>query len=154
MNKKTGDIHYHRLVPRQALPNFSKLRPFRAAIIGEYAAPESWQWEICQQLVAAGCRYLLAWGADCQSWCDAIVQANARAWPDGEIPGDALVYWSAFPEQPLSELMHVARTTARHTCDGADLHDMIILHLGQNDREREFVILYYRSDDSEPGDPD
>ena len=58
------------------LPDVSHHSPFKAVICIEDAPSAERRSEICEWLVAMGCRYVVACGEDCDSWRDSVRQAN------------------------------------------------------------------------------
>jgi hypothetical protein len=72
-------MNYLHLTASGRLPDISALRPFKTVVIVEETVTADRQAAISQWLVESGCRYMMAWGADCRSWDQSMTQANAAA---------------------------------------------------------------------------
>jgi hypothetical protein len=128
-------VKYLRLSPGDTLPTISDVPFFKAVVVIESDVPEIWQWELSRWLVSSGCRYMLAWGKECQSWAESVDEANQEAFNYEDIPEDALVITTSHEDEDLDEVFWFAKHRALHPAH--DLQHTVIVHVSDVDRRNE-----------------
>lgn len=131
---------YVRLTPASQLPDLAALRPYKAVVIVEETVTPARQAEISRWLIASGCVYMMAWGEDSASWEESVDHANLAAFEFGEIPDDCLVITTQHGHESLREVFWFSKHTAMHPC--FPLHNIVLLHLSPDEREKEFRAAY------------
>jgi hypothetical protein len=112
MQKKI--LTYLQLPPDSALPSLDHLAPFLAILLLEEETPELWQAETARWLVASGCRYLLAWGKDCEAWQEAVDEASLEAFDYEEVPEESRVITTRHEDEEREEVFWFAKHRAAH----------------------------------------
>ncbi|MGB9108360.1 MAG: hypothetical protein WCC39_06700 [Telluria sp.] len=105
---------YLQLPPGSEPPALDHLAPFLAIVLAEEEVPELWQAEISRWLVASGCRYLLAWGKDCESWHDMVDDAALEAHDYEEVPAEDQVIATWHEDEEREEVFWFAKHRAAH----------------------------------------
>jgi len=123
-------LKYLHLLPDAALPDLGGLHRFKAVLIIESEASQMWQWDVSRWLVSSGCRYLLAWGTECDTWDDAVDEANLERFDYGDIPEEEIVIW-------------FAKNRAKHPV--LELAETVLIHVGDVARRNEFEELYIQA---------
>jgi hypothetical protein len=131
--------HYLHLLPDSALPEL-KLSPFLAILLVEDDVLETWMWDACRWLVAAGCRYALAWGRDGEAWHDAIDDANLEAFDYDDVPPDHVVLSTWHEDEEIEDVFWFAKHRASHP--DVPLNATLILHIAAAPRKDELEALY------------
>ncbi len=135
----TDPVAYFRIAEGEKLPDVSDYAPFRAVVVIDGAYSPEWQTEVSAWLVAAGCRFMLAWGKDCSSWDDSVDYAVLDVFDYGEIPDESFVDTTWHEHEPLVDVFDFARFgTTMDLPDSAAL----IVHIGIKDRRDEFLQLW------------
>src|SRR6476661_6903477 len=112
MQKKI--LTYLQLPPDGALPNLDHLSPFLAIVLADEEVTELWQAEVSRWLVAAGCRYLLAWGKDCEGWHDMVDDAALEAFDYEDVPDEHKVIATWHEDEDREEVFWFAKHRAAH----------------------------------------
>jgi len=112
MQKKI--LTYLQLPPGGEPPALDHLSPFLAIVLAEEEVTELWQAEISRWLVASGCRYLLAWGKDCEAWHDMVDDANLERFDYEDIPEESLVMTTWHEDEERDEVFWFAKHRASH----------------------------------------
>ncbi len=112
MQKKI--LTYLQLPPGSEPPKLDHLSPFLAIVLAEEEVDELWQAEISRWLVASGCRYLLAWGKDCEAWHDMMDDANLEAFDYEDIPEEDFVITTWHEDEEREEVFWFAKHRAAH----------------------------------------
>ena len=133
-------MDYIHLTTSSALPDISALRPFKAVVIVEDAVTADRQASVSHWLVESGCLYLMAWGNDCSTWCDAVALANRQAFDTHEIPDASLVITTWHSDETLQETFWFSKHTAMHPC--SRLENIVLLHLASVGSEQELIAEY------------
>jgi hypothetical protein len=136
VHKKT--LTYLHLPPNADLPALADIAPFQAILLLD-AAPddidELWRFDVCRWLVAAGCRYLLAWGTDCETWREGVEDAALEAADYEDVAPEQAVLTSAHEDEELDDVFWFARHRAAHP--GLGLERVVIVHVAPHaDRQR------------------
>lgn len=134
---------YLQLRPEGELPQLDRLAPFIAVLAVDEIVPEMWQWEVSRWLVASGCRYLLAWGKNCDSWAESVDDANLEAFDYEDIPADKVVMTTTHEDEELEEVFWFAKNRARHPA--LALGTTVVLHIAERGRRDEFEALYAKA---------
>jgi hypothetical protein len=135
--------HYRQIAPGSALPDVSKLAPFKAVVILEADYSQEWQAEVSKWLVAEGCRYLMAWGANCSSWDDSVDAADIAA---GGLDDDSkflLTTWHA--DETLESVFWYSQFCANFSYGEIELTNALILHISESAEEATCLALFERS---------
>jgi hypothetical protein len=132
LDKKLTYLH---LPPSGGLPTLD-LPPFLAIlVVEEDDVDEMWQFALCRHLAASNCRYLLAWGRDCEAWREAVEDAFLEAVDYEDVPAERALLTTAHEDEELEEAFWFARHRAVHPALPLDTH--VILHVAAApDRER------------------
>jgi hypothetical protein len=112
MQKKI--LTYLQLPPGSEPPALDHLSPFLAIVLAEEEADELWQAEISRWLVASGCRYLLAWGKDCEAWHDMVEDAALEAFDYEDVPEEQSVIATWHEDEEREEVFWFAKHRAVH----------------------------------------
>jgi hypothetical protein len=112
MQKKI--LTYLQLPPGSELPTLDHLSPFLAIVLAEEEVTELWQAEVSRWLVASGCRYLLAWGKDCEAWHDMVDDAALEAFDYEDVPDEHKVIATWHEDEDREEVFWFAKHRAVH----------------------------------------
>jgi hypothetical protein len=112
MQKKI--LTYLQLPPGSELPALDHLAPFLAIVLAEEEVTELWQAEVSRWLVASGCRYLLAWGKECESWHDMVEDAALEAFDYDDVPEEHKVIATWHEDEEREEVFWFAKHRAAH----------------------------------------
>jgi hypothetical protein len=129
--------HYLQLRPHDALPDLTALAPFMAIVVIDDDSDEMWRWDVARWLVASGCRSMLAWGKECESWHDAVEDAALEAFDYDDIPPEQIVTVSRKPEHLVEVFVGVLRHRASHPA--LRLNTAVILHVAMRGRPDELL---------------
>lgn len=135
-------LNYLHLRPNEAPPILVS-RPFRAVMIAELTADQSWRSNVASWLVDSGCLYFIAWGEDCESWHDAVDWAVLEDFNFGDIPDDRLVITTWHDKEPLTEALWFAGNSASHP--DVDLQETVIVHIAPEDQRAAMLQRFYGS---------
>ena len=138
MQKKI--LTYLQLPPGGEAPNLTHLSPFLAILLAEEEVDELWQAEISRWLVAAGCRYLLAWGKDCEAWHDMVDDAASEAFDYEEVPEEHAVATTWHDDEDREEAFWFAKNRAAHA--GLTFKATVILDISLVNRKEEIEQAY------------
>jgi hypothetical protein len=105
-------------------------------LVIEQAVSDEWRSLVCDWLVRDGCRYLMAWGRDCEIWHDDVDQANLAMF-DFEVPDRDLVMTTWHSDESLAEVFWFAGNCASHP--DVDLESTIIIHICDEAHEAELT---------------
>ena len=151
-----NQAEYLRLEPNGALPNVSKLTPFKAIVVINGECSPEWQDEVSRWLVESGCLYMMAWGPNCSDWDDTVDHAVRVAYPGPETPDDKFVMTTWHADESLEEVFWFAQFCAQFSYNDVELPRALIAHIGQSDRKAEFLELFEQSwtwADRQPDEP-
>jgi hypothetical protein len=134
VHKKT--LNYLHLPSGADLPALAGTPPFMAILLVEQEdADEMWRFDVCRWLVASGCRYLLAWGRDCETWREGVEDAALEAVDYEDVAPEESVLTSAHEDEELEDVFWFARHRAAHP--GPALETVLIVHVAAlPDRQR------------------
>jgi hypothetical protein len=135
-----SSVKYIRLQPGDIFPAIDDLPPFKAVVVIDDEVPQIWQWDVSRWLVQSGCRYMMAWGQECESWDDSVDEANLEAFDYGDIPEDRVVMTTWHENEELSDVFWFSRHRAHHPIH--DLRTTVILHISKEDRKVDLEGLY------------
>jgi hypothetical protein len=141
MRNKT--LSYLHLPPDADLPALALPAPFMAIVLVEDdgdAVPETWMWDTARWLVASGCRYVLAWGRDCEAWREAVDDAAEEAADYEDIPDERRVLATAHEDDDVDEVFWFARHRAVHPA--LPLDATLIVHIAAAPRREELEAAY------------
>jgi len=119
-------------LPADGLPS----APFLAILVAEEEdVDDLWQFDVCRAIAASSCRYLLAWGADCAAWREAVDDAFLEAVDYEDVPPERALLTTAHEDEDIDEVFWYARHRAAHPA--VPLDTVVILHVAPSpDRER------------------
>jgi hypothetical protein len=102
-----------------------------------------WRARIAKWLVTSGFLYVVAWGAECERWHDAVDWANLERFDFGDVPNCGFVMTTWHSDETLAEAMWFAGQCAFHP--DIELADTLILHVATEPRESEMLEAYSAS---------
>lgn len=132
--------HYLQLRPHDALPDLAHLSPFMAVVVIDDDSDEMWRWDVARWLVDSGCRYMLAWGKECESWRDALEDAALEAVDYDDVPPEQAVLATSHEDEDLEEVFWFARHRASHPALRFDT--AVILHVAARGRPDELLAQF------------
>ena len=135
-------MKYFRIHRLTELPDLSGLAPFKVVLTIEEPVSNERQREICTWLVGVGCRYAMVHGEMCQSWSDAIRQANLAAFDINAMTAGDFVMVVDHQSESLKTVFWYARKFAIHP--ERKLKECVVVHIGVYDRSSEYQSLYNR----------
>jgi hypothetical protein len=138
MQKKI--LTYLQLPPGSEAPALEHLSPFLAIVLAEEEVTELWQAEISRWLVASGCRYLLAWGRDCEAWHDMVEDAALEAFDYEDVPEEHKVIATWHEDEDREEVFWFAKHRAAHPSHG--FKATVILDISARNRKDEIEAEY------------
>jgi hypothetical protein len=138
MQKKT--LTYLQLPPGSDAPALDHLSPFLAIVLAEEEVTELWQAEISRWLVASGCRYLLAWGKDCEAWHDMVEDAALEAFDYEDVPEEHSVIATWHEDEEREEVFWFAKHRASHP--GHTFKATVIVDISSLSRREEIEAAY------------
>lgn len=136
-------FRYLRFQDGDSLPDIGYLRPFQAIVVIDLQSSSDWQYRVSKWLVESGCRFVLTWGKNCESWHDSVDWAHLKI-IDFQVTDeseDVMTTWH--DSEPLKEVFWFAK---RHGhLPELELGNVLILHIGANDKRAEFEALYEKA---------
>ncbi|MEH6415781.1 DUF7684 family protein [Pseudomonas sp. CGJS7] len=136
----TKRLAYLHLAPGSALPPMSARRPFRAIVIAEQMVSPVWQSSVSDWLVHSGCLYMMAWGADCSAWDDAVDWAILQVFDYGDIPDDQFVMTTWHTDETLDEVFRFAESSSAHPT--IELDETLLVHIANEASEQTLLAAY------------
>ena len=136
-------MHYLRIDPSGERPELAHLAPFKAVLCLESAVSGPQRDAISTWLVAMGCCYVIACGADCEPWQDAIREANLRAVHVDHMTARDFVMATTHPHESLRAVFWFAKKAARHP--EADPAEIVVVHVASTDRGVEYQAMFQRA---------
>lgn len=138
--REMSKLIYHRLKLND-LPKLDDTESkFRLILVSDTTSPYEWKKAVADLLVNGGCGFAACWGVDCKEWHDAIDDANIDQFPEQDIPDEAFIMTSWHDDETIDEAFWFGKYCARS--DSFDMHETVILHHGQIDRENELLELF------------
>lgn len=135
------DLAYVHLPPGAGPPVLDIPTPFRAVVVAEQSVPADWQAQVSDWLVQSGCLYMMAWGADCSSWDDAVDLANMKAFDFGDIPEGKFVSTTWHADESLEQALWFAKHCAFDPV--LELEHTVLVHIAA-ERNAESLVRAYR----------
>lgn len=132
--------HYLQLPPHAALPDLAHLSPFKAIVVIDDDSDEMWRWDVARWLVASGCRVMLAWGKECESWQEAVEDAALEASDYDDVPPERAVVATHHADDDLDELFWFASHRASHPA--LRLTTTVILHVAALGRPDDMLAQF------------
>ena len=132
-------LEYLRVQEGDPLPDVGRRKAFKAIIVVEQPVSTEWRVQVSTWLVDSGCLCAMAWGHDCSAWDDAIDWADMERFDFGEIPDDKLVMTTWHEDEALEAVFRFSKEQAKHPT--TELRDLVVLHIGDRDRRREFEAM-------------
>lgn len=131
---------YLQLRPEGPLPDLGHLAPYMAVVVIDDDSDEMWRWDVARWLVASGCRFMLAWGKECESWHDAVDDARDEAFDYDDIPPEEFVMTTWHEDEELEEVFWFARHRASHPA--LRLSNVVLLHVAAHGRPDELMAQF------------
>jgi hypothetical protein len=132
-----GNPTYTHLRADEPLPMSEGMSPYKAVLVIEQGTSGEWRGLVCEWLVGSGCRYMMAWGQDCEIWHDSVDGANLARLELGEFPDEDSVITTWHPDESLAEVFWFAENCADHP--DVDLSHILIIHISPEAREAELI---------------
>ena len=111
----TTAVRYLQLEPEEVpFPDLVGMCPFRAVVLVRETVSDHWRNRVSDWLVASGCLYALAWGADCSAWDDALDWANIDAFDTKPILPECFVMTTWHEDETIEEVFWSAAHCAEH----------------------------------------
>ena len=83
---------------------------------------------------------MMAWGAGCSAWDDAVDMANLERFDFGDVPDDQFVITTWHRNEPLQEVFRYSKHQAEHPM--VQLDQTLILHISASPRREELLTAY------------
>lgn len=83
--------------------------------------------EISEWLIAAGCRYVMAWGENASAWDDAVDMASMERNRYEDPQPEELVITTWHPGESLTEVFEFSNESAKHPA--LSLDELVIVHV-------------------------
>ena len=141
----SSEPSYFRIQPGALLPDIEAFRWFRAVVILEADYTSDWQMVVSRWLVDSGCLYMMAWGPRCSDWDDSVDYAQILKFLPGEAPEDQFVMTTWHNDESLEEVFWFSQVCGNDAYDR--ISHSLIVHVGETEREPEFLALYQRAAD-------
>jgi hypothetical protein len=113
---------------------------FRCVLVAQTETARDWHSTLCEWLFISGCRYLVAWGDQCEEWHDTMDAVNIAAFPGGEIPDDKFVMTTWHDAEPMREAFWFSRSLATHP--HVKLGETLLLHIAPTSAEAHMLSAY------------
>ena len=136
---------YIRIEPDADVTELTHPNPFKAIVALETGSSRKWQEVVSQQLVGAGCRYVMAWGKECEKFHD-IVDTTSLERHNYDVPVDAFIMTTWHSDETLENVFWYAQFCADFSYDEVELRDALLVHISRIDREAEYLELYAQSE--------
>jgi hypothetical protein len=147
--------HYVRIAPGDSFPDITKYSPFSTVVILGAEYRSDWPSEVNRWLLQSGCRYVMAWGPECEAWHDNVDRVNIDDHSLAEIPDDKFVMTTWHDNESLESVFWYAQFCAEFTYDDVELNQAVLLDISPTDHEPEFLMLWEQAKtlaDREDGD--
>ena len=131
---------YLQLIADAPIPALPRLQAFSAVIISEAEVSAEWQNKVSAKLIAAGCRFMLAWGNQASSWSDAVDSALLAAHDFGKIAPHDRTYTTWHDNESLDEVFAFCKHSVEHPWGRID--EVLLLHIGAEDKSIEMMGRY------------
>ena len=118
------------------------LAPYRCVVLIERPVDDAFRMDVSRQLVATGCRYMMAWGQDCSLWDDSVDWANLEQFDYGDIPAESFVMTTWHENETLKEVFDFAKRHALLAYDDSELESLLVLDIGNRERQAELEELF------------
>lgn len=135
-------LSYKQITPELAPPELPT-SPFLAVVVSEIAVSEIWLNLVSSQIINSGCRYVVAWGIDCEKWHDWIDETLLEAFEHNDIPEERDVMTTWHNGEPLSDAFWFAGQCASHP--SVELVETIILHITYEAQEFHMLKIFHES---------
>ena len=134
------DLRYLHLASGDDLPALAGIDTCKVILVADTDSHQPWQWEVCRWLVAAGARYVMAWGLECEAWHDAIDDAFLEASDYEDVPDEQRVMTTSHEDEDLADVFWFAKNRAHHPA--LELNTTLILHIADAARRDELESAY------------
>ena len=136
-------MRYMHIPQGTELPDISACAPFKAVIVADHRVSPQRRAEISAWLVEMGCRYVMSYGENCESWGDSVRRANLELFDlDSMSPRD-FVMTTSHSTEPIRWVVWYAKKMANHPENA--FKELVILHLADHERSGEFQVMYQKA---------
>lgn len=125
------------------LPDISACAPFKAVIVADYRVSPQRRDEISAWLVEMGCRYVMSYGENCESWTDSVRRANLEAFDLDDMSARDFVMTTSHTTEPIRWVIWYAKKMANHPENA--FKELVMLHLADRERSGEFQVMYQKA---------
>ncbi|WP_309602499.1 hypothetical protein [Sphingomonas sp.] len=136
---------YIRIEPNADVPELSHPNPFKAIVVLETESSGEWQEIVSQRLVTAGCRYMMAWGKECEEFHD-IVDKTSLGRHNYDVPAENFIMTTWQNNESLENVFWYSQFCADFSYDDVELRETLIIHVSCINREAEYLELYAQSE--------
>lgn len=136
-------IRYLHLAPDADLPVLADPGPFKAIVLVESTPDQLWLWDACRWLVSSGCRYLLAWGKECEAWKEAFEDAHLEMVNYEDVPPEQAVLATSHEDEDMEEVFWFSKHRALHPA--IELKTTFIVHVADVPRQQDLEDLAARN---------
>ena len=145
--------YYVRIAPGELLPDVNGWAPFKAIVVLAADYSTNWQNEVSDWLVESGCRYMMAWGPGCSAWDDSVdwTDMEARDFADDD---SKFVMTTWHENENLESVFWYSQFCAELSYDQVKLTNAVILHISNENRDRELLNLFEQSKTLADREPD
>ena len=142
MDERPSYLH---IEPDAEIPEISHLNPFKAIVVLEALSSQEWQQVVSERLVTGGCRYVMAWGEQCEFFHD-IVDTTSLEHHNYDVPAENFIMTTWHNTESLENVFWYSRFCANFSYDEVELRNTLILHISLIDRAAEYLELYAQSE--------
>ncbi|HEV2650976.1 MAG TPA: hypothetical protein VGU69_06960 [Rhizomicrobium sp.] len=125
-------VRYIHLRPGSSVPQLDDAKPFKTILVVEDDVSADWRDAIADWLVTTKCRYLMAWGVECEAWHDCVDWANLEAFDFAEMPDGDFIMTTWHTKDQLRDVFLFSEHWAMHPT--LELDTTYILHIAENER--------------------
>ena len=141
MERVTELPSYLLIEPEAVLPELEQRTPFKAVVVLEAVSSIEWQQIVSERLVTAGCRYVMAWGEECESFHDAVDTASLER-HKYDVPAEHFIMTTWHNGETLENVFWFAQFCADFSYDEVELRKTLILHISRINRKAEYLDLF------------
>ena len=135
---------YIHIEPDGVIPEFLQSEPFKAIVVLEAESSQAWQGTVSEKLVTAGCRYVMAWGEQCEVFHD-IVDRTSIDRHDYDVPAENFIMTTWHDNESLESVFWYSQFCADFSYDEVELQRSLIIHISRIGRETEYLDLFAHS---------
>jgi hypothetical protein len=134
------ELTYIAIAPEGPLPPAFKAEPFRAVLVADVQVSDHWRASVADWLVISGCRYMIAWGADCSAWDDAVDEASVLRENFNADDESQFVMTTWHEAEPLADVFWFAKNSAAHPALSFNL--TLLVHITGDERKGDLEAMF------------